>query len=377
MKVLVVVGTRPEAIKMAPVIRALREQPGQFDTGLCLTAQHRDLLDQVTALFGLTADYDLDVMKPGQSLFQSTAAILLGMEQVLNEARPDAVLVHGDTTTAFAAALAAFYKQIPVGHVEAGLRTANIARPFPEEMNRRLGDQLSTWHFAPTECARENLLREGVPPERVVVTGNTVVDALLDVAARPPAFENPALAALGKERRLLLITAHRRESFGPPFAALCRAIRRILEEHPDIEAVYPVHPNPAVRETMRRELGAVDRLHLVDPVPYQDFVHLMQRATLILTDSGGVQEEAPTFGTPVLVLRDETERPEAVAAGIAQLVGTDEERIVSAAAALLDNREARDRIAALQNPYGDGKASGRIVARLAEWIGQPGETKST
>lgn len=371
MNVLVVAGTRPEAIKMAPVLQALRRRPDQFDARLCLTGQHRDLLDQVTALFGLTADYDLDIMRPDQSLYQTTGAILQGMEAVLRDARPDVVLVHGDTTTAFAAALAAFYAGVPVGHVEAGLRTTDIARPFPEEMNRRLGDQLSRWYFAPTEGARENLLREGVPEGRIAVTGNTVVDALLDVAGRPFRFEAPALDTLGTARRLILVTAHRRESFGAPFVSLCRAIRRILADHPDTEVVYPVHPNPHVQETMGRELGGVERIHLIEPLSYLPFVNLMKRATLILTDSGGVQEEAPTFGKPVLVLREETERPEAVAAGLAHLVGTDEARIVQTAAALLGDPAAGGRFAALANPFGDGKAGERIAEQLAAWLALP------
>ena len=367
MKVLVVAGTRPEAIKMAPVIGALQRRPDHFETRVCLTAQHRDLLDQVIALFGITAEYDLDVMRPDQSLFQTTGAILQRMEPVLAEAQPGVVLVHGDTTTAFASALAAFYRHIPVGHVEAGLRTADIARPFPEEMNRRLADQLSAFYYAPTERARENLLREHVDPVRVTVTGNTVIDALLDVAGRPYTFADPALEALGQTRRLILITAHRRESFGPPFKSVCEAIRALVTEFPDTEAVYPVHPNPRVRETVKAGLGGMERVHLIDPLPYQPFVHLMKRSTLILTDSGGVQEEAPTLGKPVLVLRDETERPEAVEAGVAQLVGTDRGRIIAAAGALLGDSEAYGRMAAIANPYGDGRAGERIAEHLMAW----------
>jgi len=365
MKVLVVVGTRPEAIKLAPVIRALRQHPEDFQTLVCLTAQHRDLLDQVIQLFEIAVDFDLDVMRPGQSLFQTTSAVLMGMETVLSEAQPDIVLIHGDTTTAFATALAAFYRQIPVGHVEAGLRTANISRPFPEEMNRRLGDQLSSYYYASTDRAKENLLREGIEPGRILLTGNTVVDALLDVAARPFTFADPSLEALGRERQLILVTAHRRESFGAPFEAVCQAIRTIVANHPDTELVYPVHPNPQVRETMQARLGDVERVHLIAPLGYQPFVQLMKRSTLILTDSGGVQEEAPSLGKPVLVLRNETERPEAVEAGVAQLVGTDETRIVAAAGALLSDLAARERIAAIANPYGDGHASKRIVDHLA------------
>lgn len=374
MKVLVVAGTRPEAIKLAPVIHALRQRPGEFETQVCLTAQHRDLLDQVVALFNTTVDFDLNLMQPDQTLFQTTSAVLLGMERVLAEARPDIVLVHGDTTTAFAAALAAFYRQIPVGHVEAGLRTADIARPFPEEMNRRLGDQLSAYFYASTPRARKNLLREHVDPDRIVLTGNTVIDALLDVAGRPFTFDDPALEALGRDRKLVLVTAHRRESFGPPFEAICRALSTIVAEHPDVEIAYPVHPNPQVRKLVQAHLGGLERVHLLAPLPYQPFVHLMKRATIILTDSGGVQEEAPSLGKPVLVLRDETERPEAVEAGVAQLVGTDETRIVNAARALLASDAARERIGAIANPYGDGQASKRIADHLARLGGNNAET---
>lgn len=366
MKVLVVVGTRPEAIKMAPVIHALRKRPEHFQTEVCLTAQHRDLLDQAISLFAIPVDHDLDVMQPNQSLYQTTSAVLLGMEGIVEKAQPDMVLVHGDTTTAFAAALASFYRHTPVGHVEAGLRTTDIARPFPEEMNRRLGDQLSTHYYAPTDRARENLLREHVDPARIVVTGNTVIDALLDVANRPWHFEDPALEALGSERRLILVTAHRRESFGPPFESVSRAIRTLAANHPDTEVVYPLHPNPRVQETMRKALGGLDRVHLIDALPYPAFVHLLKRATLVLTDSGGVQEEAPSLGKPVLVLRDETERPEAVEAGVARLVGTDCDRIVAAASELLNDTAAYRRMAEPANPYGDGNAGERIADHLAQ-----------
>jgi len=370
MKILVVAGTRPEAIKLAPVIRALRSRPDVFTTQVCLTAQHRALLDGVIELFGIDVDYDLDVMQTGQTLYQTTGAVLLGMERVLGEARPDLVLVHGDTTTALAAALAAFYGHVPVGHVEAGLRTTAIGRPFPEEMNRRVADQLSTYYYAATAGARNNLLRERVDPARVIVTGNTVIDALLDVAGRPYTFADPALEALGRSRRLILVTAHRRESFGAPLESICRAIRSIVAEHPDTEVVYPVHPNPNVREAAQAHLGGCERVHLIEPLPYQAFVHLMQRSTLILTDSGGIQEEAPSLGKPVLVLREETERPEAVRAGVAQLTGTDHDRIVSSARTLLKNAAVYRRIAATANPYGDGQAGERIADHLAQvWRG--------
>lgn len=365
MKILVVAGTRPEAIKMAPVIQALRARPDRFETQVCLTAQHRALLDQVIALFEIAVDYDLDIMRPSQTLYETTSGILLGMERVLTEARPDVVLVHGDTTTAFAASLAAFYQGIPVGHVEAGLRTADPARPFPEEMNRRLCDRLCTYHYAASARARDNLLAEQFDPARVLVTGNTVIDALLDIAARPYTFADPALEALGRERRLLLVTAHRRESFGAPFEAICQAIRQLIEANPDVEAVYPVHPNPRIRAAADTHLAGLDRVHLIAPLPYQPFVQLMKKAAIILTDSGGIQEEAPALGKPVLVLREETERVEAIEAGLAQLAGTEAGRIARTAQALLDDTAAEARVAATPNPYGDGQASARICDHLA------------
>lgn len=366
MKTLVVLGTRPEAIKMAPVIRALRDRPDQFSTQVCLTAQHRGLLDQVIALFNISVDYDLDLMAPGQSIAQVTSGVLAGMDNVLQESRPDMVLVHGDTTTSFAAALAAFYRQIPVAHVEAGLRTHDRARPFPEEMNRRLGDSLCTYHYASTANARDNLVREHFDPANIVITGNTVIDALLDVAARPYTFDDAAMDALGRDRRLVLVTAHRRESFGAPFDGICRAIRAIVDAHPDVEVAYPVHPNPQIQQAAREHLAGVGRIHLVEPLDYLPFVQLMKKATFILTDSGGIQEEAPSLGKPVLVLRDLTERPEAVAAGTALLVGTDCDRIVAAARSLLDDTATYRRMASAANPFGDGKASGRIVDHLAQ-----------
>jgi UDP-N-acetylglucosamine 2-epimerase len=363
-KVLVVVGTRPEAIKMAPVVRALINRPSHFETRLCLTGQHRDLLDPVIRLFELPVDVDLNVMRPGQSLFETTSAVLRGMEEVLSSWAPDMVLVHGDTTTAFAASLASFYQQIPVGHVEAGLRTADVRRPFPEEMNRRLSDQLCTWFYAPTPRACENLVREGVNPDHVIVTGNTVIDALMDVSGRPFVFEDPALDALGRERKLLLLTAHRRESFGAPFASICAAVKAIVEHDPEVELLYPVHPNPNIKKAAETLLGGRERIHLIPALSYEPFVHLMKKSTLILTDSGGIQEEAPSLGKPVLVLRDESERPEAVEAGTAHLVGTDPARITAAANALLGDPAARAHIAAIPNPYGNGHASARIAEHL-------------
>lgn len=366
MKILVVVGTRPEAIKMAPVIRALRNRPDHFDTRVCLTGQHRGLLDQVISLFDIAVDYDLDVMRPGQTLFQSTSDVLLGMERVLEACGPDLVLVHGDTTTSFASALAAFYRQIPVGHVEAGLRTTDTSRPFPEEMNRRLADRLCTYHYAATAEGRAHLLREQFDPSNILVTGNTVIDALLDVAGRPFTFSDATLADLGRERRLVLLTAHRRESFGAPFEGICQAIQALVTAYPDVEVAYPVHPNPQIQHAAHGQLAGLDRVHLIPPLDYLPFVHLMKKSTLILTDSGGIQEEAPSLGKPVLVLRDLTERPEAVAAGTALLVGTEWEGIVAGARRILDHPDIYQRMADQTNPFGDGRASERIATHLAQ-----------
>lgn len=366
MKVLVVIGTRPEAIKMAPVIAALRESPAGFKVVVCLTAQHRDLLDQVISIFRIPVDHDLNLMAPDQSIFDTTCNVLRGMATVLDEEKPDAVLVHGDTTTSFAAALAAYYKQVPAGHVEAGLRTGDKYRPFPEEINRRLADPICDYHYAPTVAARDNLLRENIPPTHVLVTGNTVIDALLDVAARPYEFTDPQLAEAGTHRRLIVVTAHRRESFGGPFASMCRGMRDIVERNGDVEIVYAVHPNQNVTKTAREILGGHDRIHLVKPVDYVPFVHLMKKAAIVLTDSGGIQEEAPSLGKPVLVMRDVTERPEAIEAGTAMLVGTSRERIAASVQKLLDDPAAYRKMANAVNPYGDGKAGPRIAAHLAE-----------
>jgi len=366
MNILVVLGTRPEAVKMAPVIRALRQHPAAPSVQLCLTAQHRELLDQALALFDLPVDYDLNIMRPGQSLCGLTAAVLSGLEPVLASTRPDLVLVHGDTSTSFASALAAFYQHIPVGHVEAGLRTHHRTQPFPEELNRRLTDTLCAHHFAPTEGARQNLLRENIDSSHIVVTGNTVVDALRYALERPCAFENPLLDALGRERPLVLVTAHRRESFGTAFGEICRALRSIAEVHPEADIVYPVHPNPNVRDSARALLGGCDHIHLIEPLEYLPFVHLMKKATLILTDSGGIQEEAPSLSVPVLVLREVTERPEAVEAGTARLVGTGHDSIVAAVIALLADPAARARMVRTTNPFGDGHAGERIAAYIMQ-----------
>jgi UDP-N-acetylglucosamine 2-epimerase (non-hydrolysing) len=366
MNVLVVMGTRPEAIKMAPVINALRARPHQFErVGVCLTAQHRDLLDQVIRVFDLSVDYDLNLMAPNQTIFDVTSRVLLGMKSILETARPDAMLVHGDTTTSFAAALAGYYLHVPVGHVEAGLRTYDKFHPFPEEINRRLGDALCDYHYAPTPGARDNLLAERIPADHVLVTGNTVIDALLDVARRPYTFTDPLLEAAGRDRRLLLVTAHRRESFGEPFRNMCRAIRDLAEAYADLDVIYPVHPNPNVRAATAEILEGHPRVHLIEPLDYLPFVHLLKRATIILTDSGGIQEEAPSLGKPVLVMRDVTERPEAVEAGTAQLVGTERDAIVNAVQRLLDDSDAYAAMANRVNPYGDGEAASRIADHLA------------
>jgi UDP-N-acetylglucosamine 2-epimerase (non-hydrolysing) len=367
--VLSVFGTRPEAIKMAPVVGELARFPADFDSRVCVTGQHRDMLDQVLALFAIRPHFDLDIMRPGQSLTDTTCGVLRGLEAVFTRFRPDLVLVHGDTTTTMAAGLAAFYHQIPLGHVEAGLRTGNLQAPFPEEMNRRLAGMLACFHFAPTERARDNLLAEGVPADRVLVTGNTVIDALLNVVGRLRTDTGlqremaERFAFLDAHKQLVLVTGHRRENFGAGFERVCRALRTLVETHPGVELVYPVHLNPQVREPVGRLLGGQERVHLLAPLDYLPFVALMDRASLIVTDSGGVQEEAPSLGKPVLVTRETTERPEAVAAGTVRLVGTDEAAIVAQAAELLA-APVDGRSGAVVNPYGDGHAAERIVRFL-------------
>jgi UDP-N-acetylglucosamine 2-epimerase len=358
--VAVVFGTRPEAIKLAPVIRLLRSDQ-HLRVRVIATGQHREMLDQVLAVFGITPDRDLRVMTTGQSLSQLTARLLALLDPVFVEETPDAVIVQGDTATACAAALAAYYRRIPVGHVEAGLRTGDRYAPFPEEVNRRLVSVLATWHFAPTERARDVLVREGNPAESVAVTGNTVIDALRYVLATTPA---PPSLIPERGQRMIVVTAHRRESFGPPFEALCRAIRRIADGYPDVDMCYPVHLNPRVQEPVQRLLAGHPRIHLLAPLDYVAFVHLLTRAYLVLSDSGGVQEEAPALGKPVLVMRDATDRPEAVEAGVAKLVGTNEERIVASVSELLDEPRTYATMAQAANPYGDGHASERIVAFL-------------
>lgn len=364
-KILCVFGTRPEAIKLAPVVLELRSR-AEFQVSVCVTAQHREMLDQVLETFAIRPDYDLGIMRPGQDLFELTARCLTGLRDVLEKEQPAWVVVQGDTTTVLAAALAAFYLGLRVAHVEAGLRTFDKRRPFPEEINRRLASHVADLHFAPTETARRNLRSEGVPDESIFVTGNTVVDALLYVRekyrGRWPA--PPGMRALSSKeapgKRLVLVTGHRRESFGPGFERICEALRRIAER-PDVEVVYPVHLNPNVHGPVFRILGNSPNVQLLEPAPYVPFVGLMESAFLILTDSGGIQEEAPSLGKPVLVMREVTERPEAVEAGTVRLVGTDVERIVSAVGELLDDPAAYQRMSRAHNPYGDGQAAGRIA----------------
>ncbi len=367
-KVMTVFGTRPEAIKLAPVIHRLRDHGDRFQSVVVVTAQHREMLDQVLRLFDIAPHYDLDLMRPEQSPFDVTAQALAGLKPILEAERPDIVLVQGDTTTVLAAALAAYYLKIPVGHVEAGLRTHDKFQPFPEEMNRRLTSALADLHFAPTDTARDNLLRENVPAGSIYVTGNTVIDALLSVAERPHALAEPGLAGLPTEGRLVLVTAHRRENWGRPLEDICAAIGRLVAQFPDVVAVFSVHKNPAVRQTVSARLGGEPRVVLIEPVDYEPFVHLMQRSYLILTDSGGIQEEAPSLGKPVLVLRNVTERPEGVAAGTLRVVGTQPESIVAEANRLLSDRSAYDQMARASNPYGDGHAAERILDTLAGWL---------
>lgn len=376
MKILTVFGTRPEAIKMAPVALGLAEDP-RFDARVCVTAQHREMLDQVTGLFGIRPDHDLSVMRPGQDLYDVTAAILTGLRPVLAEEAPDMVLVHGDTATTLATTIAAYYARIPVGHVEAGLRTGNMYAPWPEEGNRRVTGALARLHFAPTETSRQALLREGVADDAICVTGNTVIDALFRVIARIEA--DPALSAelaarfdfLNPARRLVLVTGHRRESFGGGFERICAALAELADRFPDTDILYPMHLNPNVREPVLRLLGGRGNVHLIEPLDYLPFVHLMSRAAIIITDSGGIQEEAPSLGKPVLVMRDTTERPEAVDAGTVRLVGTDTARIVTEASLLLSDPAAWEAMSRAHNPYGDGLATGRILNRLAAF----GETR--
>ncbi len=361
-------GTRPEAIKMAPVVRELLKHP-EIETKVCLTAQHREMLDQVVDLFQLPVDYDLDIMKQGQSLYDITDRVLLGLKEVLEKEKPDLVLVHGDTTTTFSATLAAFYQQIDVGHVEAGLRTGNMYSPFPEEANRRLTSVLTTLHFAPTETARQNLLKENQKDDRIFTVGNSVIDALLATVKKDYVFENKELQDIEEHKRIILVTTHRRENLGEPMRNVYRALRRLVETVPDTEVVFPVHRNPLVRQAVKEVLDGVPGIHLVDPMEYEPFTNLMARSAIILTDSGGIQEEAPSLGKPVLVLRDTTERPEAVASGTVKLVGTDEDKVYNTAYKLLTDEVAYREMAESINPYGDGHTSERIVQAILYFYG--------
>ncbi|MDK2603643.1 UDP-N-acetylglucosamine 2-epimerase (non-hydrolyzing) [Vibrio vulnificus] len=370
-KVLTVFGTRPEAIKMAPLVHALAADE-RFEAKCCVTAQHREMLDQVLELFEITPDYDLNLMKAGQSLNDVTARILLELKPVLQEFKPDVVLVHGDTATTFAASLAAYYEQIEVGHVEAGLRTGNIYSPWPEEANRKLTGALTKYHFAPTETSQQNLLQENYSEENIFVTGNTVIDALLMVKEKieQDADLKATLAAqfpyLDENKKLILVTGHRRESFGGGFERICEALAQTAKQHPEVQILYPMHLNPNVREPVNRILSSVENVLLIEPQQYLPFIYLMDRAHIILTDSGGIQEEAPSLGKPVLVMRDTTERPEAVAAGTVKLVGTDVEKIVSNLNSLLTDSEAYQAMSFAHNPYGDGKACQRILDSLCK-----------
>ena len=363
-KVMTVFGTRPEAIKMAPVVLELQKHADQIQTIVAVTAQHRQMLDQVLDLFQITPDYDLDIMSQGQTLYDITTKSLMGLKDVLAKEKPDLVLVHGDTTTTFAGALASYYQQVPVGHVEAGLRTGDIYSPFPEEMNRKLTGAIAAIHFAPTATAKANLLKENVNPSHIYVTGNTVIDALMMTVAGDYDFGDDLKDVDFHNHRVILLTTHRRENLGEPMRHIYKALRRIIEEIPDTEIVFPVHRNPLVRKVVEEELAGVDRIHLIDPMEYEPFANLMSLSSLVLTDSGGIQEEAPSFGKPVLVLRNTTERPEAVEAGTVRLIGTDKDVVYAETKRLLTDQAAYDAMSNAVNPYGDGKTSQRIVQAI-------------
>ena len=363
LKVMSVFGTRPEAIKMAPVVLELKKFSSEVESLVAVTAQHREMLDQVLTLFDIRPDFDLNIMSEGQTLFDITSRALLGLDKVFCAAKPDVVLVHGDTTTTFAGALAAFYHQIEVGHVEAGLRTRNKFSPYPEEMNRRLTGSLADLNFAPTSTAKENLLRENVDAEKIFVTGNTVIDALYKTVRADFKFTGE-FERVDFSKRIILVTTHRRENLGEPLRQVYKALKLLVEEFPDVEIIFPVHKNPKVRAVVNEELGGLERVYLTDPLDYEPFANLMNRATLILTDSGGVQEEAPALGKPVLVLRDTTERPEAVDAGTVKLIGTNQEKVYGAAKLLLKDAAAYRKMAEARSPYGDGHAAQRIVQAL-------------
>lgn len=363
-KVMTVFGTRPEAIKMAPVVLELQKHADRIQTIVAVTAQHRQMLDQVLDLFQITPDYDLDIMSQGQTLYDITTKSLMGLKDVLAKEKPDLVLVHGDTTTTFAGALASYYQQVPVGHVEAGLRTGDIYSPFPEEMNRKLTGAIAAIHFAPTATAKANLLKENVNPSHIYVTGNTVIDALMTTVAGDYDFGDDLKDVDFHNHRVILLTTHRRENLGEPMRHIYKALRRIIEEIPNTEIVFPVHRNPLVRKVVEEELAGVDRIHLIDPMEYEPFANLMSLSSLVLTDSGGIQEEAPSLGKPVLVLRNTTERPEAVEAGTVRLIGTDKDVVYAETKRLLTDQAAYDAMSNAVNPYGDGKASQRIVQAI-------------
>lgn len=380
-KIMLVFGTRPEAIKMAPLVKEFQKYPEDFETVVCVTGQHREMLDQVLHIFDIRPDYDLNIMKQGQDLYDVTARVLTGMRDVLKEVSPDIVLVHGDTTTSTAAALAAFYQQIPVGHVEAGLRTYNIYSPWPEEMNRQITGRIATYHFAPTQLSKSNLLKENVSEDKITVTGNTVIDALYWVVNKIKSDKklDAELEAILKDagydvnrlsdgRKLVLITGHRRENFGDGFINMCTAIKDLTQKYPDVDFVYPMHLNPNVRkpihEVFGEDLSNLGNMFFIEPLEYLSFVYLMEKSDIVLTDSGGIQEEAPGLGKPVLVMRDTTERPEALDAGTVKLVGTDYDKIVNSVSELLYDEDAYEKMSKAVNPYGDGKACGRIVGRL-------------
>lgn len=373
MRILSIFGTRPEAIKMAPVIKSL-ERAEEFDSLVCVTAQHREMLDQVLSLFDINPDYDLDIMMPGQTLCMLTERIISKLDKVISETKPSMILVHGDTTTTFASSLCAFYHKIPVGHVEAGLRTGNLLSPWPEEGNRRLTGSVASLHFAPTEKSRENLLRENVPKEIIKVTGNTVIDSLLSVVKMIETRErvndeiSNLLSEIPPQNRIILITAHRRENFGQGFQNICEAVLELSRKYIDVEFVFPVHLNPNVRGPVMKMLSNISNIHLIEPLEYLSFVNLMSKSYLVLTDSGGIQEEAPSLGKPVLVMRDTTERPEAVKAGTVILVGTEKSTIINNTIKLLDNKEIYEKMSFAHNPYGDGNASKRIINAIKEFL---------
>ncbi|WP_319500562.1 non-hydrolyzing UDP-N-acetylglucosamine 2-epimerase [uncultured Draconibacterium sp.] len=378
-KILSVFGTRPEAIKMAPLVKELEKNKDIFDSKVCVTAQHREMLDQVLEIFDIHPDYDLDIMKPNQDLFEITSRVLLKMRDVLEDFQPDMVLVHGDTTTSTTAALAAFYKQIPVGHVEAGLRTGNIYSPWPEEMNRKITGALTSWHFAPTQLAQENLQRENIKQANIFITGNTVIDALYLAAGKIKTSAELGQKIINElsdlfqtdlesvaNSRFLLVTGHRRENFGDGFIQICESLQEIAREFPDVNIVYPVHLNPNVKGPVYELLKGFNNIHLIQPLSYLPFIYLLEKCYFVLTDSGGIQEEAPSFGKPVLVMRDTTERPEAVNAGTVKLVGTDKQKIVNETRRLITEQDYYNSMAEAHNPYGDGKACERIVKQLIE-----------